>query len=94
MDFHASDIRDPGLKTLFMDCESVIHLAFVVGRPYGMSLQEAASINLSGTWNTCRVAAEAGVHTLVISSSVAAYGSLRDNPVPLIEEHPLRGLLN
>ncbi len=90
--FHQHDVRDSGLKELFLGCDAVVHLAFVVGRPYRMSLQEAASINLAGTWNTCRAAAEAGVRKLVVSSSIAAYGSLPDNPDPIVEESPLRGL--
>ncbi len=90
--FQQHDIREPGLQAFFRECDSVVHLAFVVGRPYTMSLQEAASINLAGTWNTCRAAAEAGVRKLVFSSSIAAYGSLPDNPDPLVEGSPLRGL--
>jgi UDP-glucose 4-epimerase len=65
---------------------------FTVGRPYSVSLQEAASVNLGGTWNTCRAAAEASVRKLVVSSSIAAYGSLPDNPPLLFEDSPLRGL--
>lgn len=90
--FHQRDIRSSNLGELFAGCDVMVHLAFVVTRPYAMPLQEAASINLEGTWNACRAAAEAGVRKLVVSSSIAAYGILPDNPVPLLEEHPLRGL--
>ncbi|HEY0753441.1 MAG TPA: NAD-dependent epimerase/dehydratase family protein [Ktedonobacteraceae bacterium] len=69
-----------------------MHLAFVVTRPYALPLAEAASINLAGTWNACRAAAQAGVRKLVISSSIAAYGALPDNPEIISEESPLRGL--
>ncbi len=92
LEFHAKDIRDTGLQELFQNCDTVVHLAFIVGRPYSMSLQDAASINLGGTWNTCRAAAEASVRKLVVSSSVAAYGALPDNPPLLFEDSPLRGL--
>ncbi|HET8846358.1 MAG TPA: NAD-dependent epimerase/dehydratase family protein, partial [Ktedonobacteraceae bacterium] len=61
-------------------------------RPYALPLAEAASINLEGTWNTCRATAEAGVRKLVVSSSIAAYGGLPDNANPLVEDSPLRGL--
>lgn len=90
--FHKGDVRDTGIKELFAGCDTLIHLAFIVGRPYRISLQEVADINLAGTWNTCRAAAEAGVRKIVFSSSVAAYGGLADNPEPLLEESPLRGL--
>lgn len=92
--YHQRDVRDPGLREALAGCDTLVHLAFVVGRPYAMPLQEAASINLAGTWNVCRAAAAAGVRKLVISSSIAAYGILPDNPVPLVEESPLRGLYN
>jgi UDP-glucose 4-epimerase len=92
LQFHQRDIRSPGLGELFANCDTMVHLAFIVTRPYAIPLQEAASINLEGTWNACRAAAEAGVRKLVVSSSIAAYGILPDNPVPLTEDHPLRGL--
>src|ERR1700730_8269105 len=59
--FHQHDIRSPGLEALFANCDTLVHLAFVVTRPYAVSLAEAASVNLAGTWNVCRAAAEAGV---------------------------------
>jgi UDP-glucose 4-epimerase len=90
--FHKQDIRDPGMKETLAGCDTLVHLAFIVGRPYSMPLAEAASINLGGTWNTCRAAAEAGVRKLVVSSSVAAYSTLPDNPEPVFEDTPLRGL--
>jgi UDP-glucose 4-epimerase len=90
--FHKQDIRDPGMKEMLAGCDMLVHLAFIVGRPYSMPLAEAASINLGGTWNTCRAAAEIGVRKLVVSSSVAAYSTLPDNPKTVFEDTPLRGL--
>lgn len=90
--FHQCDVRSPELGKLLMGCDTLVHLAFVVTRPYALPLAEAASINLEGTWNACRAAAEAGVRKLVVSSSIAAYGILPDNVDFLTEESPLRGL--
>ena len=90
--FHKQDIRDPAIKEILVGCDTLVHLAFIVGRPYSMPLAEAASINLGGTWNTCRAAAEAGIRKLVVSSSIAAYSTLPDNPEPVVEDTPLRGL--
>lgn len=90
--FQQYDIRDPQVQEVLAGCDTLLHLAFVVVRPYSLSLQETASINLAGTWNMCRAAARAGVRKLVISSSIAAYGDLPDNPELLYEESPLRGL--
>src|SRR5215471_11717621 len=74
--FHKLDIRDPAIKETLAGCDILIHLAFIVGRPHSMPLAEAASINLGGTWNTCKAAAEIGVRKLVVSSSIAAYSTL------------------
>jgi nucleoside-diphosphate-sugar epimerase len=90
--FHKLDIRDPAIKEILAGCDTLIHLAFIVGRPYSMPLAEAASINLGGSWNTCKAAADAGVRKLVVSSSIAAYSTLPDNPEPVTEDTPLRGL--
>lgn len=90
--FHKQDVRDSAIGETLGGCDTLIHLAFIVGRPYSMSLAQAASINLGGTWNSCKAAAEVGVRKLVISSSIAAYSTLPDNPVPVTEDTPLRGL--
>jgi UDP-glucose 4-epimerase len=90
--FHQVDVRDAGLDVLLGGCDALVHLAFIVGRPYSMPLAEAADINLRGTWNVCQAAAEGGARKLVISSSIAAYGILPDNPEYLVEDSPLRGL--
>lgn len=90
--FVEGDVRNSDLRDALAGCDTLIHLAFVVGRPYAMPLAEAADINLRGTWTICRAAAEAGVRKLIISSSIAAYGLLPDNPAALTEESPLRGL--
>ncbi|HEY1351366.1 MAG TPA: NAD-dependent epimerase/dehydratase family protein [Ktedonobacteraceae bacterium] len=92
LQFHQQDIRASGLEQLFASCACLVHLAFVVTRPYAMPLAEASDINLRGTWNVCRAAAQAGVGKLVVSSSIAAYGILGDNQEALDEESPLRGL--
>jgi len=92
LQFFQQDIRSPHLEQLFSACDILIHLAFVVTRPYTLPLEQAADINLHGTWNACHAAARAGVGKLVLSSSIAAYGMLSDNQTVLDEESPLRGL--
>lgn len=92
LQFHRQDIRAPAFEELCAACDCLVHLAFVVTRPYAMPLAEAADINLRGTWNVCRAAAQAGVRKLIVSSSIAAYGILADNQEILDEESPLRGL--
>lgn len=88
--FHRCDIRDRRLAQILADeqVETLIHLAFYT-LPEG-DAAIAESINVGGTGNVLRAAGMAGIRRLVLASSAAAYGSHRDNPVPLREEEPLR----
>lgn len=88
--FRRCDIRDPGLAGVLRDegIDTLVHLAFYT-LPEGEA-RLAESVNLDGTRNVLRAAAEAGVRRLVLASSAAAYGSHPDNPVPMREEQPLR----
>lgn len=89
MTFHTADIRDPGLSTLMKGCEAVVDFAFVVAEI--RDKDKTHDINLNGSINVFQSAARAGVRKIVYISSIAAYGSHPDNPVPLTEEMPLRG---
>jgi UDP-glucose 4-epimerase len=51
-------------------------------------------IDVNGTQNVLDAAAEAGIGHVLVASSTTAYGAWPDNPVPLREEHPVRGMPN
>jgi UDP-glucose 4-epimerase len=87
------DIRDPELAKLFEShgIDTVVHLAAVVTPGRRSSRQREYEIDVLGTENVARACVQAGVRQLVYASSGAAYGYHADNPVPLREEHPLRG---
>jgi UDP-glucose 4-epimerase len=72
------------------DC--MIHLAFVVNPM--RDEQRAHEINVGGTRNFLRAAAEIRPARIVVSSSATAYGAWPDNPVPMSEDQPLRGRLD
>ncbi|GAG15105.1 unnamed protein product, partial [marine sediment metagenome] len=80
------DINDPALVDLLRGTDAIFHLAFVLGS-VGTD-DQARRINLDGTRAVCEAAAAAGVRTLVVSSSVSAYGALADNPARLRESDP------
>jgi len=88
-EYRQGDILDrAALDELFAQADVVVHLAFVIlgGR------EETRRINLEGSRAVFAAAAAApGVHRLVYTSSVAAYGFHPDNPVPLQESVPPRG---
>ena len=88
MGYRRGDVRDAdGLAAAFEGADVVVHLAFlIVGGPR----QVTRAVNVEGTLNALRAAAAAGVDRFVYSSSVAAYGFHRDNPVGMREDWPTR----
>ncbi|WP_460817829.1 NAD-dependent epimerase/dehydratase family protein [Nocardioides korecus] len=88
MEYRQGDVRDPeALAAAFEGVDVVVHLAFLI---IGGSKQVTRAINVEGTLNVFRAAAEAGASRFVYASSVAAYGFHRDNPVGMEEDWPVR----
>jgi UDP-glucose 4-epimerase len=87
----ALDIRDPALATLLRDqrIDAVVHLAAVL-EPTRDRARDF-DIDVNGTRHVVAACVAAGVRHLTVTSSGAAYGYHADNPVPLREEHALRG---
>lgn len=89
MTYRRGDVRDPNaLREAFAGVDVVIHLAFLVTGT--ASRDDIRAINVEGTLNAFRAAAEAGARRFVYASSVAAYGFHADNPVGLTEDWPVR----
>ena len=90
--FIKMDIRDRGMRALFERerPDAVVHLAFVLN-PI-RDEHTMYDIDVNGTQNVLDAASAAGVQQLLVASSTTAYGAFPDNPVPLTEEHPVRGL--
>ncbi|MEA2435251.1 MAG: hypothetical protein QOG54_2708 [Actinomycetota bacterium] len=87
-EYRQGDILDPGaVRSLVDGVDVVVHLAFLIfGSP-----DETQSVNLEGSRNVFTAAFDAGVKSLVYTSSVAAYGFHDDNPDVLHEDIPARG---
>jgi UDP-glucose 4-epimerase len=90
--YSALDVRDrAAVRELFErerpDC--VVHLAFLLNPIH----DEAAmyDVDVNGTHNVLEAASAAGVGHVLVTSSTTAYGAFADNPVPLTEDHPVRG---
>jgi nucleoside-diphosphate-sugar epimerase len=78
------------LTKIFKNADCVVHMAFNITGMHDKSLLER--INVDGSRSVMKAVADSGsVKKLVFTSSIAAYGAHRDNPVPLKETHPLRG---
>ena len=88
MEYREGDVRDPAaLATAFEGADVVVHLAFLI---VGGGKEVTRAINVEGTLNVFRAAAEAGATRFVYASSIAAYGFHRDNPIGMEEDWPVR----
>jgi UDP-glucose 4-epimerase len=90
--FVQMDIRDRGMRALLESerPDALVHLAFVLN-PI-RDEHKMYDIDVNGTDNVLTAASAAGVSQLLVASSTTAYGAFPDNPVPLTEEDPVRGL--
>ena len=68
----------------------LVHLAFVLN-PI-KDEQRMYDIDVNGTHNVLEAASQAGVGHVVVTSSTTAYGAFPDNPVPITEDWPVRGV--
>src|SRR5947209_2626398 len=89
MEYRRGDVRDAAaLADAFAGADVVVHLAFMITGT--ASRPTIRAINVDGTRNAFRAAAETGAKRFVYASSVAAYGFHPDNPIGMTEEWPVR----
>lgn len=93
VEYVVADVRDTGLEKVLLrhQIDAVVHLAAIVTPGAAGSPEEEYRVDVLGTENVLRACVKAGVRRVVVTSSGAAYGYHPDNPVPLREDHPLRG---
>jgi UDP-glucose 4-epimerase len=92
--FLQMDIRDRGMRALLESerPDALVHLAFVLN-PI-RDEHKMYDIDVNGTQNVLDAASAAGTAQLLVASSTTAYGAWPDNPVPLTEDDPVRGMPN
>ncbi|MGY1815651.1 NAD-dependent epimerase/dehydratase family protein [Blastococcus sp. SYSU D00820] len=89
MEYRRGDVRDPeALREAFAGADVVVHLAFLITG--NASRETTRAINVDGTLNVFRAAADAGARRFVYASSVAAYGFHPDTPELIEEAWPVR----
>jgi UDP-glucose 4-epimerase len=90
LDFILADVRNPLVVELLRaeKVTTVCHLAFVHST---RRCEAAFDANVMGTSKLLGACAEAGVHRVVLKSSIAVYGARPTNSAFLAEEHPLQG---
>ena len=91
LEVFAGDIRDSqGVRKAMEDCDSVLHLAALIGIPYSYHSPDTyVDTNVKGTLNVLQAARELGVRRMVHTSTSEVYGTAQF--VPMTEEHPLQG---
>lgn len=87
--YRQGDVRDrDALAEAFRGADVVVHLAFQITGT--VPRETTRSINVDGSVNAFRAAADAGAARFVYTSSAAAYGFHPDNPIGMTEEWPTR----
>jgi UDP-glucose 4-epimerase len=86
------DVRDRAAMRELFERESpdaLVHLAFILN-----PIRDEArmyDVDVNGTQAVLEAASAAGVEQVLVTSSGTAYGAFPDNPVPIAEDHPVRG---
>src|SRR3954470_3011006 len=91
--FAQLDVRDAAGVASVIASERpdvVIHLAFILNPMHDEAAMYA--IDVGGTHNVLEACSSEGVGQVLVTSSSTAYGAFPDNPVPLTEEDPVRGV--
>jgi UDP-glucose 4-epimerase len=68
----------------------LVHLAFILNPSHDEHLMYDVDVN--GTHNVLEAASAAGTGQVLVTSSSSAYGAFPDNPVPIGEDWPVRGV--
>ena len=89
LEIFLGDIRDPYcVKKAMNDCETVYHLAALIGIPYSyVSPASYVDTNIHGTLNIVQAARELEIKKIIHTSTSETYGSAQY--VPINEKHPL-----
>ncbi len=86
--FVQKDIRDPEIRSLFLEADCMVHLAFVVKNIHDDA--QAKEINLRGADNLLEACRSAPVRRIVFISSAAVYGYGPRPPAGVSEDAPIR----
>jgi len=87
----SGDVRDyDSVFAAMHDCETVYHLAALIGIPYSyVSPQAYIKTNIDGTYNVLQAARQQGVGKILVTSTSETYGTAQY--VPIDEKHPMVG---
>ena len=93
VEFERVDVRDRNAVRSVLDRvrpDVLVHLAFILNPSHDEGF--AYDVDVNGTHNVLEAAAAAGTGQVLVTTSGVAYGAFADNPVPLTEDDPVRGV--
>src|SRR5918997_279505 len=93
VEFERVDVRDRNAVRAVLDRvrpDVLVHLAFILNPSHDEGF--AYNVDVNGTHNVLEAAAAAGTAQVLVTTSGVAYGAFPDNPVPLTEDDPVRGV--
>jgi NAD dependent epimerase/dehydratase len=87
----AGDVTDPHQTLALAEgCETILHLAALIGIPYSYVAPGAyQAVNVGGTLNVLEAARRHGARRVVVTSTSEVYGTAQYEPID--ERHPLVG---
>ncbi len=92
-EFERVDVRDRGAVHSALqraNPDVLVHLAFILNPSHDEGFMYEVDVN--GTHNVLEAAAEVGIGQVLVTTSAVAYGAFPDNPNPITEDHPVRGV--
>src|SRR5947207_15578578 len=92
-EYQQLDVRDgQGARELLARerPDALVHLAFILNPVHDENAMY--EIDVGGTHNVLEAASAAGTGQVLVTSSTTAYGAFPDNPVPIDEDWPVRGV--
>ncbi len=92
-EFERVDVRDRRAVRSVLERvrpDVLVHLAFILNPSHDEQL--AYDVDVNGTHNVLEAASAAGTQQVLVTTSGVAYGAFPDNPVPLTEDDPVRGV--
>ena len=92
-EYEKVDVRDrPAVHSALQRAnpDVLVHLAFILNPVHDEGLMYDVDVN--GTHNVLEAAAEVGIGQVLVTTSGVAYGAFPDNPEPITEDWPVRGV--
>jgi UDP-glucose 4-epimerase len=92
-EYERLDVRDRAAVRSVLERvrpDVLVHLAFILNPSHDEKF--AYDVDVNGTHNVLEAASAAGTRQVLVTTSGVAYGAFPDNPVPLTEDDPVRGV--